>query len=197
MTAAMTVPEFVLVILLLLCTPGPTNTLMALGGHARGWAEALPLIIGELGGYLTVILPVATLAAPFFEAWPQAALWAKLAAGAWVLYLSYRLWTAGKGNGAQAEISVRQVFVTTMLNPKALIIALVIMPHAGFVALLPWLALFALLVLFAANGWIAFGALMRRTGRFEIRPALVQRVAAACLLLFAMFLAGSSIQSLA
>ena len=86
----MTLPEFTLAILLLLCTPGPTNTLMALGGYARGWLRGLPLIAGELGGYLLVIVPVATLAAPFFDAYPQALVWAKLAAGVWVLYLGYR-----------------------------------------------------------------------------------------------------------
>lgn len=193
----MTPVQFILAIMLLLGTPGPTNTLMALGGYARGWVMALPLILGELGGYLLVIVPVATLAAPFFEAYPQASLWAKLLAGTWVLYLSYRLWTADRKEGTAAEISVRQVFVTTVLNPKALIIALVIMPHAGLIELMPWLGLFALLVLIAANGWIAFGSLMRHTERFEIKPVLVQRVAAACLLLFAMILASSSIQSLA
>ncbi|WP_367396515.1 hypothetical protein [Neorhizobium galegae] len=40
----MTPPEFILAILLLLCTPGPTNTLMALGGYSRGWLKSLPLI---------------------------------------------------------------------------------------------------------------------------------------------------------
>ncbi|MFB9951544.1 LysE family translocator [Rhizobium puerariae] len=193
----MTPLQFILAILLLLCTPGPTNTLMALGGYSRGWARALPLIPGELFGYLVVIVPVATLAAPFFDAYPEAAIWTKLAAGLWVLYLSYRLWTSGKKAKEGAEISVRQVFVTTVLNPKALIIALVIMPHAGLLRLLPWLGLFAALVLFAANGWIVFGNLMRRTERFEIKPVLVHRVAAACLFLFAMILASSSIQSLA
>ncbi|MBW6423610.1 threonine transporter RhtB [Rhizobium sp. XQZ8] len=193
----MTPLQFTLAILLLLGTPGPTNTLMALGGYERGWVRALPLILGELGGYLLVIVPVATLAAPFFETYPQASLWAKLVAGGWVLYLSYGLWTADRKAGRPAEISVRQVFVTTMLNPKALIIALVIMPHVGLIELVPWLGLFVALVLLAANGWIAFGSLMRRTERFEIKPVLVQRIAAACLLLFAMILASSSIQSLA
>lgn len=193
----MTPTEFILAILLLLCTPGPTNTLMALGGYARGWLRGLPLIVGELGGYLLVIVPVATLAAPFFDAYPQAAVWAKLAAGVWVLYLGYRLWTSEKQAKDAVEISVRQVFVTTVLNPKALIIALVIMPHDGLTELAPWLALFAGLVLLAANGWIAFGSLMRRTDRFEVKPIVVRRIAAACLVLFAMILASASIQSLA
>lgn len=190
--------QFTLAILLLLCTPGPTNTLMALGGYTRGWARALPLIGGELGGYLLVIVPVATLAAPFFEAYPQASLIAKIAAVLWVLYLSFRLWASTqKAEDAGGEICVRQVFVTTVLNPKALIIALVIMPHGDLIMLVPWLLLFAGLVLFAANGWIIFGRLMRGTRGFEIRPVVIRRFAAACLLLFAIILASSSIQSLA
>ncbi|MEB2845019.1 threonine transporter RhtB [Rhizobiales bacterium RZME27] len=194
----MTPLQFTLAILLLLCTPGPTNTLMALGGYARGWARALPLIGGELGGYLLVIVPVATLAAPFFQAYPQASLIAKIAAVLWVLYLSIRLWASTKKTDeASGQISIRQVFVTTVLNPKALIIALVIMPHGNLMTLSPWLLLFAGLVLFAANGWIIVGSLMRGARGFEIKPVVIRRVAAVCLLLFAIILASSSIQSLA
>jgi len=193
-----TIFQFVLAVLLLLCTPGPTNTLMALGGYARGWLRALPLIGGELGGYLTVIVPVATLAAPFFHAYPQASLAAKAAAVVWVLYLSVRLWISAKKPGEETqETSVRRVCVTTALNPKALTIARVIITHGDLVALTPWLVLFAGLVLFAANGWILFGRLMRGTQGLAIRPTVIRRVAAACLLLFAMILAGSSLQSLA
>lgn len=190
--------QFTLAILLLLCTPGPTNTLMALGGYARGWLRALPLIGGELGGYLLVIIPVATLAAPFFQAYPQASLIAKIAAVIWVAYLSFRLWAStNKADDGSSEISVRHVFVTTVLNPKALIIALVIMPHGNLMTLAPWLLLFAGLVLFAANGWIVFGRMMRGTRGYEIKPVVIRRVAAVCLLLFAIILASSSIQSLA
>jgi hypothetical protein len=49
----------------------------------------------------------------------------------------------------------------------------------------------------AANGWIAFGSFMRQTERFEVKPIVVRRIAAACLVLFAMILASASIQSLA
>ncbi|TCV67979.1 threonine transporter RhtB [Neorhizobium sp. S3-V5DH] len=193
----MTLLQFTVAILLLLCTPGPTNTLMALGGYLRGWARALPLTAGELGGYLTVIIPVSTVAAPFFTAYPAALLFAKAAAGIWVLFLSYRLWNSERTIGDAGEISLGQVFVTTLLNPKAVIIALVIMPHGGLLELLPWLGLFAALVLLAANGWILFGSVIGRTERFEIKPVLVRRVAAACLVVFAMILTSSSIQSLA
>ncbi len=193
----MTVLQFVFAILVLLCTPGPTNTLMALGGYERGWLAAWPLILGELCGYLAVIVPVATLAAPVFDAYPQAGLLAKLLAGVWILSLSYRLWTTRAGSGGPPKITVRQVALTTLLNPKALIIALVIMPHGGFVDLLPWLALFALLVGLAANGWILAGMSMRRATRIHIAPDLIRKTAAAFLLVFATILAGSSIHALA
>jgi threonine/homoserine/homoserine lactone efflux protein len=194
----MTLPQFVLAVLLLLLTPGPTNTLMALGGHARGWSRALPLVGGELFGYLAVIVPVATVAAPFFNAYPQAALAAKAAAVVWVLHLGVRLWfSARRPADAVEEISVRQVFVTTMLNPKALLIALVIMPHGDLAALMHRLVLFSGLVVLAANGWILFGRLMRGNHGVAVRPAVIRRVAAVCMLLFAMILAGSSLQALA
>ena len=43
---------FVFAILSLLCTPGPTNTLLTVGAAARGLRASLPLLIGELFGYL-------------------------------------------------------------------------------------------------------------------------------------------------
>jgi threonine/homoserine/homoserine lactone efflux protein len=189
--------QFTLAILLLLATPGPTNTLMALGGYERGWVRALPLVFGEIGGYLTVVVPVATLAAPFFEAYPHAALLAKFAAALWIVYLSSRLWFADRRSRPSASISLRQVFVTTILNPKALIIALVIMPHAGLIDLMPWLGIFTFLTLLAANTWIAFGRLLRQTEGLQVKPIFIQRAAATCLLIFAMILATSSLQSLA
>lgn len=194
----MTHTQFTFAVLLLLCTPGPTNTLVALGGYSRGWLRALPLSVGEIAGYLLVILPVATVAAPFFAAHPQASLAARLAASAWVLYLGVRLWMSGRtAEDQRHDVSVRQVFVTTVLNPKALIIALVIMPHGSIEVLLPRLLLFAGLVLLAANGWIVLGRLMRSARGFEIGPAAIRRTASVCLLLFAVILAKSSIQSLA
>ncbi len=48
----MSLEELVLALLVLLLTPGPTNTLMALAGAERGWTRALRLIPAELAGYL-------------------------------------------------------------------------------------------------------------------------------------------------
>ncbi|SIR07604.1 Threonine/homoserine/homoserine lactone efflux protein [Rhizobium sp. RU35A] len=189
--------SFCLSILLLLATPGPTNTLMALAGYQHGWKRAAPLISAELAGYLLIIIPVATLAAPLFEQWPVLALWAKLAAGVWVFFLAIKLWTIQPQAAGARRIDWRSVFVTTCLNPKALIIGLVIMPRGALAALLPWLLMFALLVLSAASAWILGGSLLRREGGSARTHTLIHRIAAIGLLLFATLLAGAGLRAVA
>ena len=65
---------FVLSILALLLTPGPTNTLLAIGGAAQGFRRALPLVAAEISAYLLVVTPLATVAAGFLTAYPMVAI---------------------------------------------------------------------------------------------------------------------------
>lgn len=193
----MTIVTFTLSVLLLLATPGPTNTLMALAGYRRGFFAAMPLIPAEILGYLLVIVPVACFAAPLFEEWPLLRDWTKLVAGIWVLYLAMRLWRIVPQALETREVDARAVFLTTCLNPKALIIALVLMPHEGLVPLLPWLALFAGLVLMGASVWICIGSLIARSGSSYARPLVIRRAAATGLLIFAVILTGTSLSAMA
>ena len=57
----MTMPELTLALMVLLLTPGPTNTLMLLAGTERGPGRALALIPVELAAYMAVITPLALL----------------------------------------------------------------------------------------------------------------------------------------
>ncbi|WP_331373186.1 LysE family translocator [Sinorhizobium chiapasense] len=187
--------KFALAILLLLATPGPTNTLLWLSGAAVGVRRSAPLLLGELGGYLTVIVPVAALAAPFMSAHPEIGLIVKLVAACWVLFMAYALW-APIGEAAVRPITLGQVLITTVLNPKGLIIALAIMPQAGLVAMLPWLAAFAALVVSAGSLWIIAGTFVARLPRQPIGPRLPRRIAAACLVVFSVGMAGSALASM-
>ena len=51
--------ELCIAIFVLLVTPGPTNTLLLIGGSERGLARALRLIPYEIAGYLSTVLPLA------------------------------------------------------------------------------------------------------------------------------------------
>ena len=54
----MSFAELALAVLLLLLTPGPTNSLMLVAGAERGWSGALRLIPAELAGYFLTVLPL-------------------------------------------------------------------------------------------------------------------------------------------
>lgn len=187
---------FALAILLLLATPGPTNTLLWLSGAAVGMRRSLPLLVGELGGYLMVIVPMAVLAAPLISAHPAIGLVLKLAAACWILFMAHALWTMKASGASERPITAGKVFVTTLLNPKALIVALVIMPQLGLPALLPWLLGFAILTLGAGSLWIAVSTLLARLPRRPVGPRLPRRIAAACLVAFSFGIAGSALASM-
>ncbi len=89
----MSLPAFTLAVLLLLLTPGPTNTLLAVAGASRGLKASLPLVFAELSGYLATVSLLVFVAAPWLVGQPIAALAVKLASTVWVLLLAARLWT--------------------------------------------------------------------------------------------------------
>ncbi|MGL3608840.1 LysE family translocator [Rhizobium sp. G187] len=194
----MSLSAFAIAVLLLLLTPGPTNTLLAVSGASRGLKASLPLIAAELAGYLTTILPLVFLAAPLLSDQPLVALGVKLASSAWVLLLAVRLWTRPPAICATGGINGACVYCTTVLNPKGLIIGLALIPSASlssFEALstpLAYLAVFALLVMIVATGWLSVGAAVLR-GVATARPRLIGRVAASFLVLFAVSLAGRAV----
>jgi threonine/homoserine/homoserine lactone efflux protein len=189
---------FALAVLLLLLTPGPTNTLLAVAGASRGLKSSLPLVGAELAGYLTTISTLVFVAAPLLAGQPTATLVVKLASTVWVLLLAIRLWSHPPTAANPGAVNALGVFATTVLNPKGLIIGLALIPPAivgspgGLAAPLPFLGVFSMLVVFVALSWLTFGAaVLRRVA--VASPLLFSRVAASFLVLFAASLAGRAI----
>lgn len=156
----MTTWQTVLAILVLLVTPGPTNTLLALGGAERGWRGALRLIPAELAGYLATTLPLALLGARLLMEVPAARLAVTVAAAVWVLWLAVALWRRPARPGT-AAVTGRRVFVTTLLNPKALVFGLVLLPGPDAASVAAHFAAFVALIVLVAAGWAALGAAVR------------------------------------
>lgn len=184
---------FTFAILALLLTPGPTNTLLTVGAASRGLRASLPLLAGELFGYLVVVVPLATVAASLLEGRPALAIGLRVAAACWVLFLAVRLWRVSSAQKVEQEIApvkIGQVFLTTVLNPKAPIIGLVIMPHGPLTEIAPALGLFSLLVLGAGTSFLTLGSLVGQAP--VLSPRLVYRVGAFFLVIFSIGLAGSA-----
>ncbi|WP_426958824.1 LysE family translocator [Muricoccus radiodurans] len=179
---------FILTVLFILGTPGPTNTLLATSGATVGIGRSLPLMIGESAGYLISILAIGLLIGPFIAGVPAVAMALRLMVGAYLFWLAYRLWQRGEVTDANAlPVTTRQVFVTTLLNPKAIIFALGVIPFAtpswpayllGFLAMLVTVAV----------AWISIGALIGRAAAAAGQARLVPRIGAAAVGTFAVIL---------
>lgn len=184
--------EFLFAVWALLLTPGPTNTLLALAGASQGLRRAARLVPAELCAYLLVTVPLATFGAELLARDPGLATAVRLAAAAWVAYLAVKLWRVVPGAAAGA-VTAGRVFVTTLLNPKGLIIGLALLPRGGAPDFAPHLVLFAGSIVAVALIWAAGGGLLKR-GAAE-PPVLYRRAAACWLALLAAVLAGAAIRA--
>lgn len=182
----MTLEAFLFGIAALLLAPGPTNTLMGFQGARRGLGGVLRLIPAEVAGYLTTVLPLVWLGPAALAAWPAAASALKIAAAAWVLLLAWRLWGVG-ATGQEGAITAGRVYLTTMLNPKAVVFGLVFLPGIGDPVFALRLAAFVGLVTMAALVWGAFGTLVR-AGVGTARMQMVRRAASVWLAVVAVTL---------
>jgi threonine/homoserine/homoserine lactone efflux protein len=154
------------------------------------------LLLAEAGGYISVVLPVAILAAPLLAGHPAIAIAMKIAAATWVLFLAYRLWTRGAVVAGGSVVSLRTMYVTTLLNPKALIVGLVIMPHGPAVTVLPWAAVFLVSLIMIAIVWICAGALASTAASGRPILPVICRLAAVCLVIFSGVLLQSAAAAL-
>lgn len=184
----MTPIAFATAVAVLLLAPGPTNTLMGLAGAQGGPGRVLRLLPAELTGYLAAILPLAFLGAGVLDRWPVLAVGVKVAAAVWVMVLAVRLWRipAAAQGGAEA-VTWRRIWLTTLLNPKALVIGLVLLPAPGEALFVPYLMLFCAMVAGAALAWGCAGRMVQRGGGAGCMR-MVQRAASVWLALVSVSL---------
>jgi threonine/homoserine/homoserine lactone efflux protein len=180
---------FSMAVLALLATPGPTNALLATAGAMRGFRRASPLLAVEGVAYLTAISAIHLALRPALEAHPALRDGLKITVAAYLLWTAWRLWSAsGTGrSGTGASITASQVFVTTLLNPKALIFATVILPF-GQAGSAVYLAGFNLLAAGVGAVWIALGAVLGAAPTAAPKGQLVARISAVALSGFALAL---------
>lgn len=170
---------FVLAVLTILGTPGPTNTLLATAGATGGFRASLPLVAAEAAGYLMSILVLGLALGPVVAASPVLSMALRLAVGCYLLLLAVRLWRRGGGALATGRaVAPRQVFTTTLLNPKAVVFALGVVPFGAPRPHL-YLASFVGMLVAVALCWIGVGAALGRAATGAGRAGLVPRVGAA------------------
>lgn len=191
----MTYAAFSFAVLALLLSPGPTNTLMGLAGAQNGLRKARRLIPAELLGYLTTILPLLWLGSEVLARWQIVAVVMKLAAAGWVMFMAVSLWRMHENDGTPNEVTARRVYLTTMLNPKALIFGLVLLPPPGDPEFASKLGIFGVMVMTVALIWGGAGSLTRTGSSGGRRLYVVQRIASAWLAIVSITLIAGVIRA--
>jgi threonine/homoserine/homoserine lactone efflux protein len=182
---------FIIGALALLATPGPTNTLLATSGAARGLRASLGLLGGELLGYLLAIAVLIAAVGPMIAAMPAFGVALRLIVGLYVLYLAWTLWQQSRIDVADARpVTPLRVFVTTLFNPKAAIFAFTLLPGPSSLSeLLPRLGVLSLLIVTVGFSWIGAGAFLER----GLKPQAGYRAGAVALAVIAVMIGGNAI----
>ncbi|PIP00610.1 hypothetical protein [Pleomorphomonas carboxyditropha] len=167
--------------LLLLLLPGPTNALVA-AATATGGLRRLPGAIGAVllayGLALTLLGLGAGLLA---EAAPAAAPVLKLLAAAALVLSAVKIWRADPAAGT--VVPTRRVFLITLINPKALVLAFAVLPPGPPSPAL--VAGTAAAIAVATAVWGFAGLVLGRLGRRYVGAGALNRATAGVLAAFA------------
>lgn len=174
---SMSLLAFLLASSSLLAVPGPTNTLLATSGASVGVSRSLHLLAAELCGYLIAILMLRLVAGPVLADLPILSVVVRAAVTVYILYLAGMLWRSASPELRDSRpVTFGQVLLTTLLNPKAVIFAFVLLPEqVGPLGLLPWLAAIAFQIVTAGAAWLAIGAALGRSARGLGYPDFINR----------------------
>jgi threonine/homoserine/homoserine lactone efflux protein len=185
---------FLLSVALILITPGPTNTLLAIAGLGLGLRRALPLLLFEFAGYFISISAWGLLLAPLQVQYPWVATLVRMASACYLAYTAVKVWRDARllHSEQQRTITPRMLFAATLLNPKGLLFALVIFPAHAFETIhlyaVSMVSFTGLLVPIGAL-WICLGHALRHERMGFVSPRKVQRVGSVAIGMFSLFIA--------
>jgi threonine/homoserine/homoserine lactone efflux protein len=164
----------------LLAVPGPTNTLLATSAAGVGVSRSLHLLGAELCGYVGAIVVLRTVLGPTMADFPIVGLILRAAVTIYILCLAGMLWRRRSHELRDGpSVTFGHVLLTTLVNPKALIFAFLLLPlQVGLFELLPWLAVLAGQIVTAGAAWLALGATLGRGVRRLGHPDLINRLGA-------------------
>ncbi|HVV94671.1 MAG TPA: LysE family translocator [Hyphomicrobiales bacterium] len=151
-------------------TPGPNNIMLTPSGLNFGFLRTIPHLFGIFAGFSLLLLASGLGVGAVFAAVPAAGTALKVAGALYMLWLAWRIATAGSpGEGGRTggrPMTFWQAFAFQWVNPKAWVIALAAMalyvrPGHLVADVLVVTAVFALVNLPSVSTWAGFGHLLR------------------------------------
>ena len=121
-----------LVALILFCcaaafTPGPNNILGSYSGFNFGIKKSLPLILGVIFGYLSLLGSLAAGLIVVFKLYPLLQTILKIAGSFFLIYLAYKIAFQNQIQNKTIKNPVKffDTFIFQFINPKGVIIAII------------------------------------------------------------------------
>ncbi|MFC6052831.1 multidrug transporter MatE [Acinetobacter sp. Ac_877] len=192
---------FIGLVVTILLTPGPTNTLLASSGIQVGIRKSFRLIPSEAFGYLISITAWGFLIGKVAAYMPLLPVVLKLFSASYIIYLAIKLWRTANVEVSfnQPTIRARELFVATLLNPKALLFASAIFPAIAWLNInyyVSHMLTFLLLIVPIAFFWTYIGSVLASNKIRWLNQTNLQKTASLVLLSFSIPLSYSAILSL-
>ncbi|MCY1161348.1 homoserine/Threonine efflux protein [compost metagenome] len=192
---------FIGLVVTILLTPGPTNTLLASSGIQVGVRQSLRLIPAESMGYLIAITTWGMIIGTVSSQFPIIPTFLKLLSALYIIFLAIKLWKTAdiEASYNQPTIRARELFCATLLNPKALLFASAIFPSTAWLTMQVYLlhiGLFLLLIVPIALFWTFIGSILASNKVRWLNQSNLQKTASLVLISFSIPLSYSAILSL-
>ena len=153
-------------------TPGPNNFMLMASGVNFGFRRTIPHMLGIGVGFLSLLLGVGFGLGAVLAAYPALHMALKIAGGAYLLYLAWRIAMArsmgdGKaGEGAARPMTFLEAAAFQWVNPKAWVMAVTAMavytsPQAPFLSVVLVAVAFAVVNVPSVSAWAGFGVALR------------------------------------
>ena len=192
---------FIGLVITILLTPSPTNTLLASSGIQVGLRKSLLLIPAEAIGYIIAISAWGMLIGKVSTTLPLLPTFLKLLSAGYIIFLAVKLWRTANQDMAlnQPTIRPRELLCATLLNPKALLFASAIFPVAAWKSqelYVAHMSAFVGLILPIALFWISVGAVLATNKVFLLSQSKAQRTASVVLVSFSIPMSYSALINL-
>jgi threonine/homoserine/homoserine lactone efflux protein len=154
---------YIFAVVAVLLIPGPTNALLASAAHHQGIFKALYFVPLELLGYIYGISIWALLVHLTMPIWPMLIHILHIVSAGYVIWMAFHLWKAShlkQLSQRNVLLSRRQLFKSTLKNPKSILFAVGIFPAWTWDSIPNYflvLGVFSLCLIPCALFWMYFG----------------------------------------
>lgn len=151
-------------------TPGPNNLMLLASGVNFGFVRTIPHMLGISAGFLSLLLGVGLGLGAVLTAFPALHLLLKIAGGAYLLYLAWRIaMSRSMSKGAEARgrpMTFLEAAAFQWVNPKAWVMAVTAMafyvnPQAAYLSVILIGVAFTAVNLPSVSVWAGFGMALR------------------------------------